>query len=148
MGYRHHGYAKENHQYQERRGNVQGSTSSKRVLQQKGIEYYEIFSPVVRDTHLLELTRWDMHLKQLDVKVVSFIVIWRSRFTWSSHKVLFNLDKSSWFAVWGAHSMVWNNLHDNDINGLIPKWFKFATDDVSIIVKFTLKALMMVILFF
>ncbi|KAL0426860.1 UNVERIFIED_CONTAM: Retrovirus-related Pol polyprotein from transposon TNT 1-94 [Sesamum latifolium] len=47
---------------------------AKRYSQQKGIDYDEIFSPVVRHTSirtvLALVANWDMHLEQMDVKIM------------------------------------------------------------------------------
>ena len=69
--------------------------------QRKGVDYDEIFSPVVRHTSikvvLAMVAHLDMELEQMDVKTVFFMMIWRSRFTWNSQKGLVSLDKSIWF---------------------------------------------------
>ena len=62
---------------------------AKGYSQQKGIDYDEIFSPMVRHTSiravLALVASWGMHLEQMDM---------RSRFIWSSQKGALNLGKN------------------------------------------------------
>jgi hypothetical protein len=57
--------------------------------QKEGIDYTDIFSPVMKMTTIRIVISIaavdDLHLEQLDVKLCSFMVSWRKIFTSSNH---------------------------------------------------------------
>uniref|UniRef100_A0A2N9HUM1 Integrase catalytic domain-containing protein n=1 Tax=Fagus sylvatica TaxID=28930 RepID=A0A2N9HUM1_FAGSY len=58
--------------------------------QRHGIDYDEVFSPVIRHTSiravLALVANQDLELEQLDVKTRSFMGIWRKKFSWYNQK--------------------------------------------------------------
>ncbi|KAL0327775.1 UNVERIFIED_CONTAM: Retrovirus-related Pol polyprotein from transposon TNT 1-94 [Sesamum angustifolium] len=66
------GVQKETISIRKRKGKVQGLVGSKGIFTTEGIDYDEIFSPVVRHTSIKAIlalvANWDMHLEQMDVK--------------------------------------------------------------------------------
>ena len=82
---------------------------AKGYSQQKGFDYKEIFSLVVRHTSIKAILALVAHYEWLWNKwmwrQLFFMVIWRSRFTWSSQKGSVNLDRSTWSINWKSHFM-------------------------------------------
>jgi hypothetical protein len=73
---------------------------AKGYSQQKGDDYEEIFSLVVRHTSIRAIlalvAHYDMVLEQMDVKIAFLHGDLESKFTWSSQKGSVNLDRSTW----------------------------------------------------
>ena len=74
----------------------------KGYAQKEGIDFNEIFSPVVRLTTvrvvLALCALFDLHLEQLDVKWHFFMEILKKKYICSSQKVLRKKAKRTWFA--------------------------------------------------
>ena len=74
----------------------------KMFARNKGIEFDEIFSLIVKMTSIKNILNLvvveDLHLEQLDVKKPFSKGIWRKRFICSSHKGMWSKGRRIWFA--------------------------------------------------
>ena len=74
----------------------------KGFAQKKGIDYDEIFSPVVKMTSIrtiLSLVAVEyLHIEKLDVKTNFSMVIWRKIFICSNHRGMRSKGRRIWFA--------------------------------------------------
>ena len=74
----------------------------KGFAQKKGIDFDEIFSPVVKMTSIktiLSLVAVEyLHIEQLDVKINFSMGIWRKRFICNIHKGMRSKGRRRWFA--------------------------------------------------
>jgi hypothetical protein len=74
----------------------------KGFAQKKGIDFDEIFSPVVKMTSIRTILSLvvveDLHLEQLDVKTVFSMGIWRKRFICSSERGMRSKGRRIWYA--------------------------------------------------
>ena len=70
--------------------------------QKKGIDFDEIFSPVVKMTSIRTIlsiaASLDLEVEQLDVKLHFFTGIWKKRFIWSNQRDLKYLERNTWCA--------------------------------------------------
>jgi hypothetical protein len=74
----------------------------KGFAKKKGIDFDEIFSPVVKMTSIrtiLSIVAVEyLHLEQLDVKTTFLLGIWRKRFICSSHRGMRSKGRRIWYA--------------------------------------------------
>jgi len=79
-----------------------GNDQVKRYRERLGIDFNEIFSPVVRLTTirvvLVICAIFDLHLYQLDVKTAFFMENLKKKLICSNHKVLLKKVRRTWFA--------------------------------------------------
>jgi hypothetical protein len=66
-------------------------------LQKKGIDFDEIFSPVLKMTSIRTIL--SLHLEQLDVKKLFSMGIWRKRFICNSHRGMRSKGRRIWYAI-------------------------------------------------
>ena len=73
--------------------------------QKKGIDFDEIFSPVVKMSSIRVVlgvaASIDLEVEQLDVKTAFLMETWRKISTWSNRKASRSKAKSTWFASFG-----------------------------------------------
>ena len=74
----------------------------KGYAQKEGIDFNEIFSPVVRLTTIRVVLAmcaiFDLHLEQLDVKLHFFMENLKKKFICSNQRVLLKQARRTWFA--------------------------------------------------
>jgi len=74
----------------------------KGYAQKEGVDFNEIFSPVVRLTTIRMVLAmcvvFDLHLEQLDVKTAFFMENLKKRYICFNQKALRNKEEKTWFA--------------------------------------------------